>query len=571
MAPQLVVETTDSNPPPNPARRGEDRLARAHVANIAHLAVDRHARGPRGKHTALRWLAADQRLVEFTYADLHAVTNQFAHVLTDLGATKEDRVFSLAGRIPDVHIAALGSMKRLCIFSALFSSFGPEPIFQRLRKGDGRFLVTTQRQYERKVAGLRDRLPDLQYVLLTDVNEDLSTDVLSLPRRMGQAPTEFAVPPTSPEDLAFLHFTSGTTGTPKGAVHAHNAAVIHYLTGRAVLDFMPRDVFWCTADPGWVTGIAYGLIAPLLHGITNVLVEAEFDVERWYGVLEDQQVSIWYTAPTAIRRLMRADRRPRQRYDLARLRHIFSVGEPLNPEAIAWARRSLGRPIRDTWWQTETGGIMIANAPPAPVQDGAMGKPLRGIDAAIVERRPDGSVKVFEEADVVGELAIRTPWPSMFQTYLHEQETYDACFADGWYLTGDRARRDGAGYFWFVGRSDDIIKTSGCLVGPFEVENVLMEHAAVLEAGVVGKPDPFVGELVKAYVALKPGVAPTETIKMAILAHARRRLGPTIAPRQIEFHAELPKTSSGKIMRRFLREMEVQAAEDRVTRMSAEH
>jgi acetyl-CoA synthetase len=374
---------------------------------------------------------------------------------------------------------------------------------------------------------------------------------------LEQADRRFEIPATDPEDMALLHFTSGTTGTPKGAIHVHEAVVAHHATAKLALDFHPDDVFWCTADPGWVTGTSYGIIAPLTHGLTSIIDEAEFDAERWYGILQDQRVSVWYSAPTALRMLMRAGPELPRKFDLGSLRFAASVGEPLNPEVVVWGQQVLGLPIHDNWWQTETGGIMIANYAAMDIRPGSMGRPLPGIEAAIVERRGESGVVVVEAPDVEGELALRAGWPSMFRGYLNEDERYRKCFRDGWYLTGDLARRDGDGYFWFVGRRDDVIKTAGHLVGPFEVESALMEHPAVAEAAVIGKPDPIAGALIKAFVALKQGYEPSEPLRRELMAHARKQLGPGVAPREIDFNPDLPKTRSGKIMRRLLRAREL--------------
>jgi acetyl-CoA synthetase len=339
-------------------------------------------------------------------------------------------------------------------------------------------------------------------------------------------------------------------------VHAHGAALTHHATGRYVLDLHPEDIFWCTADPGWVTGTSYGIFAPLLHGVTNVVDEAEFDAERWYRILEEQKVTVWYTAPTAIRRLMRIPGEASKDHDLGRLRLIHSVGEPLNPEAVVWGQRALGLPIHDNWWQTETGGIMIANYAAMDIKPGSMGKPLPGIEAVIVRHGEQG-IEVINQPDVEGELALKPGWPSMFRGYLHDEARYEKCFAGGWYLSGDLARRDSDGYYWFVGRADDIIKTSGHMVGPFEVESALMEHPAVAEAGVIGKPEPMIGELVKAFVTLKEGWAESDDLRMELIGFARKRLGPAVAPKEVEFVNGLPKTRSGKIMRRLLKAREL--------------
>ena len=357
-----------------------------------------------------------------------------------------------------------------------------------------------------------------------------------------------------------MHFTSGTTGMPKGAVHVHNAVLTHYMTGKYVLDFHPGDVFWCTADPGWVTGTSYGIIAPLVHGITNIIAEDDFDVQRWYRILEKEKVTIWYTAPTAIRRMMRLGIEPRKQYDLRHLRLIHSVGEPLNPEAVVWGQQTLGLPIHDNWWQTETGGIMIANFPAVEIRPGSMGLALPGVEAAIV-RRVTPTTVVVEAPGIQGELALKPGWPSMFRGYLHDDRRYKKCFRDSWYITGDMARRDADGYFWFIGRADDMIKTSGHMVGPFEVERALMEHPAVAEAGVIGKPHPMIGEMVKAFVVLKPGSTPDDKLRLALIGFARKKLGAAIAPREIAFQESLPKNKAGKIMRRLLKARELGIAE----------
>jgi len=321
------------------------------------------------------------------------------------------------------------------------------------------------------------------------------------------------------------------------------------------LDLHPDDVFWCTADPGWVTGTSYGIVAPLLHGVTSIVDEAEFDAERWYRILQDEKVSVWYTAPTAIRMLMKAGDALPKKYSLKNLRFVASVGEPLNPEAVWWGQETLGLPIHDNWWQTETGGIMVANTPAMDIKPGSMGKPLSGVEVKVV-RRENSHIEFLEEGKE-GELALRAGWPSMFRGYLGQEERYRKCFVDGWYLTGDLAKRDADGYYWFVGRADDVIKSAGHLIGPFEVESALMEHPAVAEAGVIGKPDPVVGEVVKAFVSLKKGFQESESLRSELLAHARKRLGAAVAPKEIAFAASLPRTRSGKIMRRLLKAREL--------------
>ncbi|HEX6257594.1 MAG TPA: acetate--CoA ligase [Euzebyales bacterium] len=535
--------------------------------NIVYEALDRHARGPRRDRTALRFIDHGGAVTDLTYAQVLELSSRFANVLEELGVRRGERVFALLGRIPALYVAALGTLRHGSVFCPLFSAFGPEPIRQRLAIGDAVVLVTTPRLYERKVAGIRSRVPALNHVLVADVERDSerlpdgTTDLDGLMTRMSPTSTVAA---TKPDDLALLHFTSGTTGTPKGAMHVHRAVVAHHATARYALDLHPDDVYWCTADPGWVTGTSYGIIAPLVHGVTSIVDTGEFDVARWYRILERERVTVWYTAPTAVRRLMRAGPELAADADLGHLRFIASVGEPLNPEAVEWGSAVLGPAIHDNWWQTETGAIMIANFAASPIRPGSMGRPMPGIDAAIVRvdanTRPvisDGAPELVDTSGVEGMLALRVGWPSMFGGYIHEPARYAKTFAGDWYLTGDLARRDADGWFWFVGRADDVIKSAGHLIGPFEVESAILEHKAVAEVGVIGKPDPLAGEIVKAFVALNPGYEPGARLRLELLGHARTRLGAVVAPKELEFATDLPKTRSGKIMRRLLKAREL--------------
>jgi acetyl-CoA synthetase len=527
--------------------------------NIAHEALDRHVADGNGSRIAMRWLGRDGTRRQISYTELSTLSARFANTLATLGVVRGDTVFVLAGRIPELYIAILGALKHGCVVSPLFSAFGPEPVATRIGIGQGRVLVTTASLYRRKVAPVRDGLDSLRHVLLVrdDDEPELPPDTLELAPLLDAASADYTIAPTAPEDPALLHFTSGTTGKPKGALHVHEAVVAHLATGRFALDLGADDVFWCTADPGWVTGMSYGIIAPLVIGATLVVDEAEFDAERWYRILEDEAVSVWYTAPTAIRMMMRGGTTGARAHRFEKLRFIASVGEPLNPQAVTWGVEAFGLPIHDNWWQSETGGIMIANYASMDIRPGSMGKPLPGIEAAILRHLPDGGVEPVTEPDEEGELALRKGWPSMFRAYLHEDERYAKCFVGDWYLTGDLARRDADGYFWFVGRADDVIKSAGHLIGPFEVESALMEHPAVAEAGVIGKPDPTVGEVVKAFVALKPGFEASDALRRELLGFARKRLGPAVAPKEIDIQASLPKTRSGKIMRRLLKAREL--------------
>ena len=531
--------------------------------NIAYEAVDRHVAAGHGDLTAIRHIGRHGGVTELTYQDLAEQTNRFANLLGSLGVGGGDRVFTLLGRVPSLYVAVLGALKNTSVAAPLFAAFGPEPIRDRLRIGDGKVLVTTPTLYARRIAPIRADLPKLEHVFLIDCHDSPPAATVDLAAALEAADSRFEIPPTPPDSMALLHFTSGTTGTPKGAVHVHEAVVAHHATAGYALDLRPGDVYWCTADPGWVTGTSYGVIAPLTRAVTMISDAGEFDVRRWYEVLQQHRVNVWYTAPTALRMLMRSGAKVAKEYDLSALRHIASVGEPLNPEVVLWAQDAFGMPVHDNWWQTETGAIMISNYPAMDIRPGSMGRPMPGIEAVVLERGPDGraavhdgTVQIVHRRGVVGELALRSGWPSMFRGYLHDDDRYHRCFADGWYLTGDLAQIDEDGYFWFVGRADDVIKSAGHLVGPFEVESTLMEHPAVAEVGVIGKPDAIVGEIVKAFVSLKSGFVANDELRAELLAFGRRRLG-TVAPREIAFDQHLPHTSSGKVMRRLLKAREL--------------
>ncbi len=526
---------------------------------MAHEAVDRHAAGGARGKVALRCVDRHGGVRDITFGELAELTSRFAQALDHLGVGVGDRVFVLLPRIPELYTAALGTLKHRSVLCPLFSAFGPQPIRQRLEIGGGRVLVTTSSLFRRRVAPQRDALRSLEHVLIVD--NPVPEGTIFLLDLLGEMSETYEIGFTDPETTALLHFTSGTTGTPKGALHVHEAVVQHHATGALALDLHTDDVFWCTADPGWVTGTSYGIISPLTHGVTSIIDEGDFEVERWYAMLAEQSVTVWYTAPTALRMLMAAGAEPTKKYDLSALRFIASVGEPLNPEVVDWTNENLGVPAHDNWWQTETGGIMIANFAAMAIRPGSMGKPMPGVEAVILQRDdeekivlgPDGlALEAPDGAD--GMLALRPGWPSMFRDYLGEPERYSACFAAGWYLSGDLARRDEDGYFWFVGRGDDVIKSAGHLIGPFEVESALMEHPSVVEAGVIGVPDVVAGEVVKADVVLHHGIDPTDDLRLELIGFARKRLGPAVAPRDIAFVEHLPHTESGKIVRRVLRQ-----------------
>lgn len=533
--------------------------------NIAYEAVDRHVDDGLAEKIAIRWLTKNEQVVDYSYRDLAQLSSRFANALDSLGIKPGARVFSLLGRRPELYITALGTFKAGCIFTPLFSSFGPQPIRSRMEIGEANVLVTTQSLFHKKVEQWWSQLSHLKHILIIDGNSSLGAGYHYFSELMAHAQPVFSCVQTAKDDAALLHFTSGTTGQPKGVVHVHGAVLAHIVSAYYALDLHQEDVYWCTADPGWVTGTSYGIIAPLCHGVTMIVDEAEFDAARWYHILEQQKVTVWYTAPTAIRMLMKIGAELKQHYSLDGLRFIASVGEALNPEAVMWGLQQFGHAIHDNWWQTETGAIMIANYASQDVKAGSMGRPLPGIKAAIVTRNEQGEIQPLNQAMQIGELAFSSGWPSMFIEYLNQPDRYAQCFEQGWYLSGDLAMCDREGYYWFVGRASDLIKSSGHLIGPFEVESVLMEHEAVAEAAVIGKPDPLAGEVVKAFVSLNAGYTASKVLGEQIRGFARQHLGVAVAPKEIDIVADLPKTRSGKIMRRLLKARELGLPEGNIS------
>jgi acetyl-CoA synthetase len=523
--------------------------------NICHEAVDRHAHGWRHNKVALFWESKEGGRRVYTFGDLARETSRFANFLRAQGVKKGDRVFFFLNRVPELYIGILGTLKAGCVAGPLFSAFGPDAVRDRLQDS-GAVMVVTDEVLKQRVDQVRHELPALKHIVLAGhtVSPYPPDDrVLFWNEGVRHASPRFACERTSVDDVSIMHYTSGTTGKPKGAYHRHNSIVAQAATAKYVLDLHEEDVYWCTADPGWVTGTSYGIFGAWANGATSVVLEAGFDAARWYRTIESYGVTMWYTAPTAIRMLMKAGASEAKKHDLSSLRYICSVGEPLNPEAVVWGLEAFGLAIHDGWWQTETGAIMIANYPSMPVKPGSMGKPFAGIDAGIV----DDHGREVAEPRKEGNLCLRPGWPSMFVGYWNRKDVYEAKFKHGWYWTGDRAFKDEDGYFWFVGRSDDVIKTAGHLVGPFEVESALVEHPAVAEAGVIGKPDPERNEIIKAFVALRDGHKPSEGLAQEIREFVRHRLAAHAYPREIQFVQSLPKTRSGKIMRRLLKAREL--------------
>ncbi|MDH4380120.1 MAG: acetate--CoA ligase [Vampirovibrionales bacterium] len=535
-------------------------LDAAGFVNKAWCALEAHSPEIQ-RRTALTWESATGALETYTFAQLNEHANCVANGLQSLGVTKGDRVFVFLERIPELYWTILGILKLGAIAGPLFAAFGPDAVQDRL-SDSGAVAIVTSPVLKARVDGVRDELPNLKHVIVVDHRSTTGWQRqpgdVSYAECIANQSHVFKTVHTTADDGSVMHYTSGTTGKPKGALHRHGAILSQWATAKYVLDLKPEtDVYWCTADPGWVTGTAYGMFGPWSMGVHQLVTEAPFNASHWYRLIQDHGVTVWYTAPTAIRMLMKAGEALPVQYDLSSLRHLCSVGEPLNPEAIVWGQKALGHAFHDTWWQTETGCMHVVNTPTMAIKPGSMGKPIVGIVVGILNEQwepvPEG-----EE----GHLALRPSAPSLFKTYWNREEVYQSKFQNGWYLTGDRAWQDADGYVWFVGRDDDVINTAGHLVGPFEVESALVEHPAVAEAAVIGKPCPERLEVVKAFVSLKTEYLPeNDEAKTKLLndiqQFVRHRLAAHAMPREISLVDSIPKTRSGKIMRRLLKAREL--------------
>ncbi|AZV50506.1 acetate--CoA ligase [Bacillus halotolerans] len=519
--------------------------------NAAYETIDRHAESFRKNKVALYYKDA-KRDEKYTFKEMKEETNRAGNVLRRYGnVEKGDRVFIFMPRSPELYFIMLGAIKIGAIAGPLFEAFMEGAVKDRLQNSEAKVVVTTPELLERIPV---EKLPDLQHIFIVGGQaEKRGTNIIHYDEVAKHESTRLDIEWMDRKDGYLLHYTSGSTGTPKGVLHVHEAMVQQYQTGKWVLDLKEEDIYWCTADPGWVTGTVYGIFAPWLNGATNVIVGGRFSPESWYGTIEQLGVNVWYSAPTAFRMLMGAGDEMAAKYDLTSLRHVLSVGEPLNPEVIRWGHKVFHKRIHDTWWMTETGGQLICNYPCMDIKPGSMGKPIPGVEAAIVDNQGN-ELPPYR----MGNLAIKKGWPSMMHTIWNNPEKYESYFMPGgWYVSGDSAYMDDEGYFWFQGRVDDVIMTSGERVGPFEVESKLVEHPAIAEAGVIGKPDPVRGEIIKAFIALREGFEPSDKLKEEIRQFVKQGLAAHAAPREIEFKDKLPKTRSGKIMRRVLKAWEL--------------
>lgn len=518
--------------------------------NMAYECIDRHAESDRKNKIAL-YYNDKKRSEKYSFKEMKQLTNKAGNVLKQYGdVEKGDRVFIFMPRSPELYFIALGAIKIGAIIGPLFEAFMEGAVRDRLEDSGASVIVTTPELAARIPA---DEIATLKHVFIVGEDVEKKDKYIDFQQYFASASKELPNEWVDREDGLILHYTSGSTGKPKGVLHAHNAMIQHYQTGKWVLDLKEDDTYWCTADPGWVTGTSYGMFAPWLNGATNVVVGGRFSPESWYETIQEYGVTVWYSAPTAFRMLMGAGDEIVRKFDLSSLRHVLSVGEPLNPEVVRWGMKVFGKRIHDTWWMTETGAQLICNYPSIEIKPGSMGKPIPGIVAAIIDDRGNEL-----PPNRMGNLAIKQGWPSMMRAIWNNQQKYESYFMpNGWYISGDSAYQDEDGYFWFQGRIDDVIMTSGERVGPFEVESKLVEHPSVAEAGVIGKPDPMRGEIIKAFIALRDGYEPTAELKEEIRLFVKKGLAAHAAPREIEFRDKLPKTRSGKIMRRVLKAWEL--------------
>jgi len=543
LAPKKIHESTEN--------RRHLKLG-ATSANLAYSALTVNA-ADRSK-IALVWESANGGREVFSFFEIEQSSNRIANVLTDLETGFGDRVFTLLNRTPELYATIPAVLKIGAAVAVLFSDFGPEAIRQRLDDAGAAVLITDAASLE-KVSAVCATLPSLEHILVIG---DFSRESLpvcdvrfhSFDELVQTASSEYATANVSPDDTCFLIYTSGTTGLPKGVVHRHAIRERLIESARTVLQLERDDFFWCSADPGWVTGLCYGIFAPWLLGMPILIYEGEFETRKWLEILERNQVTCFYTTPTLLRLLRNEVGDVSPKKDFA-LRRIYSVGEPLNPEVIAWAERMFDAQVFDNYWQTETGSFVIANRPNMPVKRGAMGRAVEGVHVSIIDSAgrevPNG---------IVGDIAVRPTLTSLFKGYWNFAEATRACFRAGWYITRDRGRRDADGYFWFMARNDDVITCEAQRIGPFEVENALLSHPAIAESAAVGAKDEMTTEHVKAFVVLRKDFMASRKLAQEIAAHVRSQLSPLATPREIEFCADLPKTRSGKIQRNQLRRRE---------------
>ncbi|MBN2678484.1 MAG: AMP-binding protein [Anaerolineaceae bacterium] len=514
--------------------------------NIGYLCTDWQVLLGHGDKPALIWISYGRDEKRISFKDLMFQSNRAANLFSKYRINVGDKMMILLPRIPELFTLFLGGLKVGINCCILFTSIGEDTLKERI-DDSGTKCIITSKKYLYKIEKILSNLSKTPTVFIID-SSDSTSKFIGIQKEISEISPDFDTPNIDIGQPSHFHFTSGSTGRPKGVQHLHGAITNIADSFMEVFQPSPEDVYWCTADPGWVTGVSYGIIGPWVNGITQIQAEGNYNAEYWMNILEGNYVNILYSAPTVFRMLMQNNDSFYSRFNLMKLKRIYCVGEPLNPAIIDWGRKVLGKDIHDTWFQTETGSIMIANRPGIDIRPGSMGKPLSYINPSILDDNGH-SVPPLQK----GLLCLKKPWSSMFSEYMKNSKSYQEKFIGDYYITGDIAYTDKDGYFWFVGRNDDVINTAGHLVSPFEVESALLELTEVLDVGVVGVPDEVLYEKTIAFVVINDSIKDIRIADMKLKLHVSQKVSSIASPKEIVFTDIIPKTKSGKIMRRVLR------------------
>jgi acetyl-CoA synthetase len=520
------------------------------INNIAYACLTKHCDDGLSEKEAFHWIDGDLSETKYSYGYFDKESNKIANILKDLGINAGDGVSIFLPRCVELISSFFGILKLEALSCILFSTLGEDALLDRLGNSQAK-LVITKKSLVRKVMGIKDSLPFLQGILVIDLDDHQNDFVMSLPKLLVNASSSYQYnPQIDSETPAFLQYTSGSTGKPKGALHVHGAIQDIIQSFNEILQLEPDDIYWCTADPAWITGLSYSIIAPLSNKVNTIQFSGTYHAENWLKIIKEKHVTIWYTAPTALRMLMQEKK---DRFETVRtnsLKRIYSVGEPLNPEIYHWGKKIFGKEIYDNWFQSETGSIMIANRPGLNVKPGSMGKPREGIQVLILD---DGMQPL--SAGQHGHLVLNSGWKSMFRTYFRNHAAYQEKFRNQHYITGDLAYQDEDGYFWYVSRSDDVINTAGHLVGPFEVESALLEIEEIGDAAVIGVDDPLLHKKIVAFLVLRNNLSWDKALELKCRIYISNKVSTVATPAEFIVTDRIPKNQSGKILRRVLRSL----------------